>query len=176
MNKIVLEVMGLTYTQEQSGVYALILGEKDSKMRIPIMIGNVEAQSIILALECHILRRPLTHDLFKALAENYLINIKEVLIDRYVDGLFYAHLVCEKDGVESYIDSRASDAVAIALRFDCPIYTNQEVMDEIGINIDDIKFDEEDIAKLQQRLDEAVDEEDFELAVKLRDEIKKLKS
>ena len=170
-----LDIMGLTYAQEHSGVYALILGEKDSKMRIPIMIGNTEAQSIILAIESHRLRRPLTHDLFKSLAETYLINIKEVMIDKFDDGMFYAHLVCEKDGMTSYVDARASDAVAIALRFRCPIYTTQEVMDETGINIDEIKFDEEDLEKLQQRLDEAVEEEDFELAVKLRDEIRRLR-
>ena len=175
MNKIGLDIYGLSYSEAEGGVYALILGEKDSKMRLPVMIGVAEAQSIVLALDSFKMKRPLTHDLFKSLTDAYLINIKEVIIDRLHDGVFYAHLVCEQYGEVKLIDARTSDAVAVALRIKCPIYTTRAILDEAGVNIDDIRFDEEDIAKLQQRLDEAVEEEDFELAVKLRDEIKRIK-
>ena len=190
MNKIVLEVIGLSYSQSQSGAYALLLGEKGSKLKLPIIIGSAEAQSIALGIDTLRKRRPLTHDLFKSLADAYLINIKEVAIDRFKDGVFYAQLVCEKDGETTVIDARASDAVAISLRFKCPIVTNQAVMDEAGIVIDDIDFEEEDnkeevtfegedlskrsIEELQEMLEEAVENEDFEKAVKIRDEIAKI--
>lgn len=184
MNKIVLEVIGLSYSQSQSGAYALILGTKGSKLKLPIIIGSVEAQSIALAVEGHKSRRPLTHDLFKAFADVYLINIKEVSIDNFLEGIFYAQIICEKDGVTTSIDARASDAVALALRFGCPIYTNQAVMDEAGIVIDDIDIDDDNndenksskaevtLEQLQEQLNEAVENEDFEKAVILRDAIR----
>ena len=193
MNKIVLEVIGLSYSQSQSGAYALLLGEKDSKLKLPIIIGSAEAQSIALGIDTLRKRRPLTHDLFKSFADAYLINIKEVAIDRFKDGIVYAQLVCEKDGETTIIDARASDAVAISLRFKCPIVTNQAVMDEAGIVIDDIDFEEEDnkeeevsyegedlakrsVEELQEMLEEAVENEDFEKAVKIRDAIAKEKN
>lgn len=181
MNKIVLEVIGLS--QSQNGAYALLLSEKGSKLRMPVIIGSAEAHAIILAAEGHKNRRPLTHDLFKMLADTYLINIREVCIDRFKDGVFYARIVCEKDGEVTNIDSRASDAVAIALRVRCPIYTNPLVMAETGIVIDDTDIenakDNEDkrqdgevtLEQLQEQLDEAVENEDFEKAVILRDAI-----
>jgi len=189
MNKIVLEVIGLSYSQSQSGAYALILGDKNSKLKLPIIIGSAEAQSIALAFEGHKSRRPLTHDLFKAFADVYLINIKEVIIDRFKDGIFYSQIVGEKDGETTSIDARASDAVALALRFGCPIYTNSLVMSEAGIVIEDIDFEDDSpnddayeanpakhsVEELQKMLDEAVENEDFERASMIRDEILKIK-
>ncbi len=184
MNKIVLEEIGLSYSQSQSGAYALLLSEKGSKLKMPIVIGSAEAQSIALAYESHKSRRPLTHDLFKIFADTYLINIKEVCIDKYKDGVFYADLVCEKDGIATVIDARASDAIALALRFRCPIYANKEVMDEVGIVIEDNEMEEVDneqtekgkgeltLEQLQEQLDEAVENEDFEKAAILRDAIR----
>lgn len=188
MNKIVLEVIGLSFSQPQNGAYALFLSEKGSKTRMPIIIGAAEAQSIALAAEGRKGRRPLTHDLFKAFADVYLINLKEVCIDRYKDGVFYAELVFEKDGMTTVIDARASDAVALALRFRCPIYTYTNVMDETGIVIEDSDFEEDNgrkgkrngdgevtLEQLQKQLDEAVENEDFEKAVLLRDAIIEIK-
>ena len=184
MNKILLEVIGLS--QSQNGAYALLLSEKGSKLRMPIVIGSAEAHAIALAAEGHKGRRPLTHDLFTMLADTYLINIKEVCIDRFNEGVFYARVVCEKDGEVTNIDSRASDAVAIALRVRCPIYTNPLVMADTGIVIDDLGFENEEgkdgkkdddkgeltLEQLQEQLDEAVENEDFEKAVIIRDAIK----
>ena len=187
MNKIVLEEIGLTYSQSQTGAYALLLSEKGSKLKMPIVIGSAEAQSIALATEHHKGRRPLTHDLFKDFADAYLINIREVCIDKFKDGVFYAQLMCEKDGLVTYIDARASDAVALALRFRCPIYANQEVMNETGIVIEDNEIEEAKdgtenqnrgevtLKQLQEQLDEAVENEDFEKAVILRDAIQEFK-
>lgn len=185
MNKIVLEEIGLSYSSAQSGAYALLLSEKGSKLKMPIVIGSAEAQSIALAAEGHKGRRPLTHDLFKIFADKYLINIREVCIDTFKDGVFYAEMVCEKDGITSIIDARASDAVALALRFRCPIYANKEVMDETGIVIEDNDIEEVDdkghkkgeitLEQLQEQLDEAIEKEDFEKAVILRDAIKEFK-
>ncbi len=188
MNKIVLEEIRLSYYSSQNGAYALFLSEKGSKMKMPIIIGTAEAQSIALATENHRGRRPLTHDLFKTFADIYLINIREVCIDRFLDGVFYARLVCEKDGMTTIIDARASDAVALALRFRCPILANRDVMDETGIVIEsnDIEeFDEKNLRKdngeitlelLEEQLDEAVENEDFEKAVILRDAILEIKT
>ena len=167
MNKIVLEEIGLS--QSQGGAYALLLSEKGSKLKMPIIIGSAEAQSIALASENYKSKRPLTHDLFKNIADKYLINIKEVCIDKFLDGVFYAQLVCEKDGVDTIIDARASDAVALALRFKCPIYANQEVMRETGIVIEE--SDEVTLEQLKEQLEEAIENEDFEKAVILRDAI-----
>ena len=181
-----LEEIGLSYTSSQNGVYALLLSEKGSKLKMPIIIGSTEAQSIALAAENYKGKRPLTHDLFKAFADIYLINIREVCIDRYLDGVFYAEIVCEKDGTTTVIDARASDAVALALRFKCPIYANKDVMAETGIVIEDNEIEEAKngneggksevtLRQLQEQLDEAVENEDFEKAVALRDAIIEIK-
>lgn len=190
MNKIVLELIALSSTKTESDAFALILGERKSKKRLPIIIGIAEAQSIAVAIEGLNGRRPLTHDLFKSLAVNYGINLKEVMIDYFKDGIFYAKLICEKDGKLSVIDSRASDAVALALRFRCPICTNSAVMDEAGIIINDdelaenddketmlneTKLTKMDVNSLKIMLQEAIDNEDYELASKLRDEINRRK-
>jgi len=190
MNKIILELIALSATKTENDAFALILGERNSKKRLPIIIGIAEAQSIAVAIEGLNGRRPLTHDLFKSLAMNYGINLKEVMIDYFKDGIFYAKLICERDGKLSVIDSRASDAVALALRFRCPIYTNSMVMDEAGIIINDDELVENDkrettlnetnltkmdVNSLKIMLQEAIDNEDYELASRLRDEINRRK-
>ncbi len=189
MNKILLEVIGLTFSNSMSGAYALIMGEKNSKLRLPIIIGEAEAQSIAIAMEGHENRRPLTHDLFKSFAENFDIKITEVIINTFKEGLFYSELHCEKDGEMSVIDSRTSDAIALALRFGCPIYTYPQVMEEAGIEIDvDTDSEDEtetsteamtledyDISDLEAFMREAIEEEDYAKASVLRDIINKKK-
>lgn len=185
MNKILLHVIGLTYSHSQSGAYALILGEKNSKRRLPIIIGSTEAQSIALALENFENPRPLTHDLIKNISDIYNIQLKEIIINNFKEGLFYSELHTMRDGEESIIDSRTSDAVAIALRFNAPIYTYPKIIDEAGIIMDDIEsentgnyeidiesdFERYSIKELEELLNEAIEEEDYEKASKLRDEI-----
>lgn len=190
MNKILLNVIGITYSQSQSGAYALLLEVKGEQTRLPIIIGEAEAQSIAIAIEGHETRRPITHDLFKTFAKSYDINITEVVINRFKEGLFYSELHCVKDGEETIIDARTSDAVALALRFDAPIYANSQVVEEAGIIMDDIDLDEEgddadfdtdantdtdtdferyDIKELQHLLQKAIEDEDYARASVLRD-------
>ena len=192
MNKVLLNVIGITYSQSQSGAYALILEVNDDKLRLPIIIGEAEAQSIAIAIEGHETRRPLTHDLFKTFATSFDINITEVVINRFKDGLFYTELHCVKDGEESIIDARTSDAVAIALRFNAPIYANTQVVEEAGLIMDDLDdfdtdtdtdtdadldtdldtdldFERYDITELEHLLKEAIEVEDYAKASVLRD-------
>ena len=184
MNKILLNVIGITYSQSQSGAYALLLEVKGEQTRLPIIIGEAEAQSIAIAIEGHETRRPLTHDLFKTFAKSYEINITEVVINRFKEGLFYSELHCVKDGEETIIDARTSDAVALALRFDAPIYANSQVVEEAGIIMDDIDLDDSDsdfdadtdtdferydIKELQHLLQKAIEDEDYARASVLRD-------
>ncbi len=191
MNKILLHVIGITYSQSQSGAYALLLEVKGEQTRLPIIIGEAEAQAIAIAIEGHETRRPLTHDLFKTFAKSYDINITEVVINRFKEGLFYSELHCIKDGEETLIDARTSDAVALALRFDAPIYANSQVVEEAGIIMDDIDFDDDtdadigpdddtnfdtntdferyDIKELEHLLKEAIEVEDYAKASVLRD-------
>ncbi|MDZ7741268.1 MAG: bifunctional nuclease family protein [Bacteroidota bacterium] len=137
MDKIKLEIIGMSYSQSQSGAYALIMGEKQGKRRLPIIIGGFEAQSIAIELEKMKPSRPLTHDLFKNFADHYKVGIKEVVINKFQEGVFFAKLVCEQNGTVSEIDSRTSDAVALAIRFNCPIYTYEKIMSEAGVVMDD---------------------------------------
>lgn len=187
MNKILLNVIGITYSQSQSGAYALILEVKGDKLRLPIIIGEAEAQSIAIAIEGHETRRPLTHDLFKTFAKSFDINITEVVINRFKDGLFYSGLHCIKDGKETIIDARTSDAVALALRFNAPIYANSQVVEEAGLIMDDLDedfndednietehnsdtdFERYDISELEILLNEAIEVEDYAKASVLRD-------
>ena len=192
MNKILLNVIGITYSQSQSGAYALLLEVKGEQTRLPIIIGETEAQSIAIALEGHKTSRPLTHDLFKSFAKSFDINITEVVINRFKDGLFYSELHCVKDGEETIIDARTSDAVALALRFDAPIYANSQVVEDAGIIMDDIDLDDDDtdfdadtdsdtnsdadtdferydIKELEHLLREAIEVEDYAKASVLRD-------
>ena len=192
MEKIKLEIVGMSYSQSQSGAYALILGEQDGKRRLPIIIGGFEAQAIAVELEKMKPSRPLTHDLFKSFADHYHVNIKEVIIDQFKHGVFHAKLVCIQNGTESLIDSRTSDAVALAIRFKCPIYTYEKIMAEAGILMDEKSMMEEDkqtasgtdeenelaeltLADLEEMLKKAVESEDYERASLIRDEIKRRK-
>lgn len=189
MNKVLLEVIGLTYSNSQSGAYALILGDKNSKKKLPIMIGNPEAQSIAMALESIKSRRPLTHDLFIDFAQAFDIEFGEVVISKFKNGIFFSELHCLKDGEEKIIDARSSDAIAIALRYGCEIYANSQVMEEASIEIDideDRESDKENeeevneldmlsISELEERMKEAINIEDYQMASVIRDEINRRK-
>ncbi|MBE0641397.1 MAG: bifunctional nuclease family protein [Bacteroidales bacterium] len=195
MDKIRLEIAGMSYSQSQSGAYALILGEAGGKRRLPIIIGGFEAQAIAIELENMKPSRPLTHDLFRNFAEHYEINIQEVIINKFQEGVFYALLVCEKDGEVTEIDSRTSDAIALALRFGCPVYTFESIMEAASITVeededlvpeedeateDDESVDESGLdaysdAELLEMLQTAVNNEDYEKASLVRDEINRRK-
>jgi len=202
MEKIRLVVMGLNHSQSHSGAYILVLGEEQGNRRLPIVIGAFEAQAIYVQLENFKYTRPLTHELFKRFAEHFEITLKEVIIDQVKEGIFFAKLVCEQDGKESLIDSRTSDAVALAMRFDCPIYTNEKVMSTAGMIMDEKAFlqhedepdldqeeeveeDEEEyeegtlssntLEELEEMLKKAIEAEDYEQASLIRDELKKRK-
>lgn len=141
MAKSLLRVIGISSSQTQSGAYALIMSEIDSQRRIPIIIGPHEAQSIAIQLENMHPSRPLTHDLFKKFAENFDISVVEVIINKFVEGVFHSVLICKSGTNVVSIDARTSDAVAIALRFDCPIYALDEVIEKTAIELDDSKDD-----------------------------------
>ena len=194
MQKIKLVISGLSYSQTQSGAYALMLTEVGGKRKLPIVIGGFEAQAIAVELEKMKPNRPLTHDLFKSFAVAYDVEVKEVVIYNFNEGIFYAKIICEKDGISTEIDSRTSDAIAIGVRFDCPIYTFDKILQDAGTLIDDEfdqdneDFDEEDEGEfpiegdemelstkeeLERRLKEALENEDYEAASKIRDELKK---
>lgn len=196
MQKVRLEISGIAYSQTQSGSYVLTLSEAAGKRKLPIVIGGFEAQAIAVELEKMIPNRPLTHDLIKSFCITYDVIIKEVLIYKFVEGVFYSKLICEKDGAISEIDSRTSDAIAVGVRFNSPIFTLSNVLEEAGITSDQedafesdsIYEEEEDVFKeeqelsslvndsiqdLEEQLQEALENENYELASKLRDEIKK---
>jgi bifunctional DNase/RNase len=139
MKKTKLEIVGLSYSQTQSGAYALVLGEAKGKRRLPIIIGGFEAQAIAIELEKMTPSRPLTHDLFKSFAESFSIELKEVLIYNLVEGIFFAKLICSNGTNEVEIDARTSDAIALAVRFNCPIYTFEFILSQAGIVLDDEK-------------------------------------
>ena len=192
MDKIKLDIAGLSYSQTQSGAYALVLAEAGGKLQLPIIIGGFEAQAIAIELEKMTPTRPLTHDLFKNFAQAFSIEVKEVVIYNLVEGIFYSKLICEKDGMTTEIDARTSDAIAIGVRFSCPIYTFETILSSAGILMDetqqkddDFKMDEEEQAspegalntlsmeELEIELNEALENEDYEMASKIRDEINK---
>lgn len=189
MDKIKLEIVGLSYSQTQSGAYALVLSEVGGKRRLPIIIGGFEAQAIAIELEKMTPTRPLTHDLFKSFAVSFGITVKEVVIYNLQEGIFYAKLVCEKDGQLSDIDARTSDAIALGVRFKSPIYTFESILSSAGILSDEFMDEDDDleeetelgesefaaatIEELEEQLTQAIEAEDYELASKIRDEIKK---
>jgi len=206
MSLVRLKIKGISYSQTQNGAYALILNEVEGDRKLPIVIGAFEAQSIAIALEKEIKPpRPLTHDLFKNFSDRYDIVIKQVIIHKLVDGVFYSSIICERENVEEIIDARTSDAIALALRFSAPIFTYKTILDKAGIflkfsskdkeedNDDSIVVDEIlqegetveidsdanggyrelTVDELHKELDKAVAAEDYEKAVKLRDEISK---
>ena len=140
MKKHKLEIIGLTYSQTQSGPYALVLGEAEGKRRLPIIIGSFEAQAIAIELEKMKPSRPLTHDLFKTFADSFNITIKEVIIYNLVEGIFFAKLICDREGKEVEIDARTSDSIALAIRFRCPIYTYEFILSAAGIMLEESSF------------------------------------
>ena len=187
MSLVELAVNRISYSQSQNGAYALILEEIDGKRKLPIVIGGFEAQSIAIALDKEIQPpRPLTHDLFKNFANNYDIKIKQVIIHKLIDGIFFSSVICERNKEEEIFDARTSDAIALALRFESPIYTYDKILDKAGIilkkEIKDKKqkkFDESfkgfSIKQLNKKISKAIEEEDYELAAKLSDEINQRK-
>ena len=145
MSLIKLTIKGISYSQTQSGAYALVLSEMEGKRTLPIIIGAFEAQSIAIALEKEIRPpRPLTHDLFKTFSERFKITVKQVIIHKLVDGIFFSSLICEKDGVEEIIDTRTSDAIAIAIRYGCPIFTYEDILARAGIIINSAREEDDD--------------------------------
>jgi bifunctional DNase/RNase len=188
MKKIRLKILGLSYSQDQSGAYALVLAETDGNRRIPIIIGAVEAQAIAINLEGLKPPRPLTHDLFTSVLSTFDIQITEVFIHSFEEGIFYAEMKLIGEKGNFSIDSRTSDAIALALRSNCPIYTTEEVMGQTGIIIDfedpdDDSTPEEDddhsiydeftLDELNEMLDKAIHDEEYEKASVIRDEISK---
>ena len=202
MGLIKLTIKGISYSQTQTGAYALVLSEMEGGRTLPIIIGAFEAQSIAIALEKEIRPpRPLTHDLFKTFSDRFSIEIKEVIIHKLIDGVFFSSLICKKDGVEEVIDARTSDAIAIAVRFQAPIFTYENILDkagvflkiedELGLNdlteTEEISLEGEDllefdttsldsklsVSELNDQLDKAIADENYELAAKIRDEISK---
>jgi bifunctional DNase/RNase len=194
MKKVKLKVMGISYSQTQSGAYALILIEEDGDRRIPIIIGGFEAQAIVIKLENLDPPRPLTHDLFKKMADEFNISVMEVVIYKLEEGVFFSQLVCNNGRKEFSIDSRTSDAVALALRFGCPIFIAENILDKAGITINSSDTDMTSIneteslfepeknkygtysdEELYKIIDESVKTEDYERAAAVRDEIEKRK-
>lgn len=198
MEKIELKVVGLSYSQTQTGAYALILKEVAGNRRLPIIIGGAEAQAIAIPLEKMTPSRPLTHDLFKSFLDNFDAKLDEIIIYNLVEGIFFAKLVCKKGTETIEIDARSSDAVAIALRCEKPIYTFDFILGSAGIIIDENDEESEStdgfsvenisggelpstassqsLEELEEHLAVAIANEDYEKASKLRDQIEKLKN
>lgn len=197
MKKLKLDIIGLSYSQTQSGAYALVLGEVNGRRRLPIIIGGFEAQAIAIEIEKMTPSRPLTHDLFKSFADAYHINVQEVIIYNLVEGVFFSKLICNDGKKNIEIDARSSDAIALAVRFGCPIYTYEFILASAGIVIEGtdfvfldnieptqsenpksetssfVSYSEEE---LQKQLKDALTEEAYEKAAKIRDELTKRKS
>jgi uncharacterized protein len=202
MSLVKLTIKGISYSQTQNGAYALILNEVDGERKLPIVIGAFEAQSIAIALEKEIKPpRPLTHDLFKNFADRFDIVVKQVIIHKLVDGVFFSSIICERDRIEEIIDARTSDAIALALRFSAPIFTYKNILDKAGIYLkinpepEEHGEEQEDVLsepqmftsepvsgegytqyslqELHDLLEGAVQNEDYEKAAKIRDEISK---
>ena len=192
MDKVRLEIIGMSYSQSQSGAYALVLGVPGESRRLPIIIGGFEAQAIAIELEKMKPTRPLTHDLFMNFAKHFGVNISEVVINKFEEGIFFSKLICTTTDGTTEIDSRTSDAVALAIRFKCPIYVYSNVLEEAGVimsdeteqegeqpettqNLDDIAYEDYISDELEDMLKKAIADEDFEEASKLRDEINRRK-
>ncbi len=200
MQKIELEISGLSHTITQSQSYAVLLSEVHGNRKLPIVIGAFEAQAIAVAIEKVVINRPLSHDLIKNMFTIFQINLREVLIDNLQEGIFYSKLICERDGQEIEIDSRTSDALALAVRFNCPIYTYEFILDSAGAIINEPESEEEEddelesslealqeaatqhddlsemsVKDLNDRLKDFLDQEDYESAARVRDEIERRK-
>ncbi len=198
MKKIELRIVALSHSVSQSNNYAVVLGEMVGLRRIPIVIGSFEAQAIAVAMEKMTPNRPLTHDLFKQTLEAFKVEIKEIIINNLLDGIFYARLICEREGEIIELDSRTSDAIALAVRFQCPIFTYEFILDTAGVELDestqtDIDEESDDemeekpgknkqsalstysLESLQNMLLQVLEEENYEKAATIRDEIDKRK-
>jgi len=206
MKKIRLEIVGLSYSQAQSGAYALVLGEQGGTRRLPIIIGGYEAQAIAVELENMAPSRPLTHDLFKNFATAYNIHVDEVIVYNLKEGVFYSKLLCNNGDKQLEIDARTSDAIALAVRFNCPIYSYEFILSQAGVVLDDdaiqIEGEKKDegeekkpkvpvekkkkstgtgaygdlsLEELKEALVKALDDEEYETASKIRDELNKRK-
>jgi len=190
MEKIRLEIIGMSYSQSQTGAYALILGEKNGKRRLPIIIGGFEAQAIAIELEKIKTPRPLTHDLFKYFADAFNIEVREIIINKFHEGVFYAQLLCSDGTRIIEVDSRTSDAIALALRFNCPIYTYEEIMKAASILVEEDadtpsalnpenqpkssskqEFTGKSLTELNEMLQSAIENEEYEKASRIRDEL-----
>ena len=205
MKLIQLTIKGISYSETQTGAYALILKEQEGDRRLPIIIGGFEAQSVAIALGKELKpKRPLTHDLFKNFAERFNIHVKQVIVHKLVDGVFYSSLICERDEIEEIIDARTSDAISMALRFNAPIFVYDSILKQAGFSSEDISKNDENksednwiksfveeqskqkelpddliklsLSKLKTLLNKLVNLEDYEKAVKIRDEISKRES
>lgn len=199
MNKIPLEIITITTSVSQNNSFVVILAEPKGKRRLPIVVGNTEAQSIVVAMERMNPKRPLTHDLMKNLMMTYDIQLKEVIVSRVIEGIFFSQLVCERNGQEEVIDSRTSDAIALAIRFNCPIFTYTSIMDSVGVELEvfeeevDMESDDEifeastvdnpvsdwsmySAGELEKLLNDSLEKEEYEKAAFIRDEIDKRKA
>jgi len=194
VEKIELYIVTLTHSVTQSSNYAVVMGEVDGNRRLPIVIGGFEAQAIAVAMEGMVPSRPLTHDLLKNTLDTFEIEVTEILINNLVEGVFHARIVCMQHGREFEIDSRTSDAIAMAVRYGCPIYTYDFILDAAGVRIEDPLPGEAEEVKEEQKpkrrrrgygeyslddltamLEKVLGEEDYEKAVKIRDEINRRK-
>ena len=192
MKRIELDIVALSHSMTQSHNYAVVLGERRGQRRLPIVIGSFEAQAIAVAMERMVPNRPLTHDLFKSALDTFEIKLKEVVINNLLDGIFYARLVCVRGGEVFEIDSRTSDAIAMAVRFECPIFTYDFILEAAGVlledqedggvgrigssipaNMDSDAIETHSLDALQRRLQEVLEAEDYETAAKIRDEMKR---
>ncbi|MEZ7886370.1 MAG: bifunctional nuclease family protein [Flavobacteriales bacterium] len=192
MDKIELEISDIAPSGSTSGAYALVLKQIDGHKKLPIVIGGHEAQAIAIELEKMTPSRPLTHDLFKSFSTAFTIDIEEIIIYNLIEGIFFAKIIAVQDGRKAEIDARTSDAVAVAVRFECPIYCYDFILDSAGIDAEgeDGAFNEDDlvasetkmveestealsVVELEAQLNQALEDEDYEKATILRDEINK---
>lgn len=198
MNKIELEIIALSHSVTQSHSFAVVLGEVGGTRRLPIVIGGFEAQAIAVALDNMRPSRPLTHDLMKTICDTFDISLEHILITKLQDGVFYSNLVCKRGAEEFEVDSRTSDALALAVRFDCPIYIEESILNEAGVEADPneeipvssgeekesstpagprppANYSEMSVTDLNVAMKAAIDNEDYELAARIRDELNQRK-
>lgn len=193
MRKLQVDILGLSTSPHTNGAYALILYELEGKRKLPIIIGGFEAQAIALKLENIKPPRPFTHDLFKNIADAFHLHVNEIIIDELHNETFYAKVVCEVNGEVHEIDARPSDAIAIAVRFNAPLFVTEEIMNEAGIKEEQKEEGEEEIPgeaeeraaglldphvlldEMQSALNDAINNENYEEAARLRDEISRMK-
>lgn len=197
MKKIELEVIALSESSAAGNTFAIILGEKNGNRRLPVIIGSFEAQAIAIELEKMKPVRPLTHDLFKTLADAFSIRLEEVIIAELKEGIFFARLMCRSHDELREIDARTSDAIALALRFNCPVFTYEHILESGGVVMEQdgqiggmsitptpaaepvvakSSWSGKNMEELEKLLEEALRNEDYEKAAKIRDEIDKRKS